>query len=310
MSGKSLLPLARGQKEPEPRVVVTEGRASRGILWGRWRLVVHDKRRVRRRALRPGRRPRRTAERAHASHPDVVAEMKARLAAALANVPARPTPSRCRQRLYQSSTCVSPGRDALTTSPGALTLGDGTHGASVFVEPVGVPQEAIRVDGPKVDFSLDTAADGLVGFDLRVDPPGAPDRVEALPRRRALARPGDLQPARSGFPPSRPARASPATKRAPRSTPPRSRSSIRRAISGVFVTRDRPGDAVGRCARRAAETGAVEMQQMLQQWGYAAREPLRLARRPRKVLTPPTERRAFWARLRRDAPRRAFSAPI
>ena len=177
-------------------------------------------------------------------------------------------PSRCRRRRCQSSTCVSPGRDARTTSPGRSPWATATHGASVFVEPVGVAREAIRVDGPKVDFAVDTAADGLVGFDLRVDPAGGPDRVEALPRRRALARPGDLQ---------RPVRASrrrsplghrAATRRAPRSTPPRSRSSIRRAISAsssrATAQETRCGDAP-----TSGGEGAVEMQRMLQQWGYA-----------------------------------------
>ncbi|MDP9151747.1 MAG: sulfatase, partial [Myxococcota bacterium] len=42
MTGRSLVSLARGEKEAEPRVIVSEGRASRAILWGPWRMVVHD----------------------------------------------------------------------------------------------------------------------------------------------------------------------------------------------------------------------------------------------------------------------------
>jgi hypothetical protein len=37
---------------------------------------------------------------------------------------------------------------------------------------------------------------------------------------------------------------------------------------GVFVTRDKPGDAAAGMPTGGG-AGAVEMQQMLQQWGYA-----------------------------------------
>ena len=37
---------------------------------------------------------------------------------------------------------------------------------------------------------------------------------------------------------------------------------------GVFVTRDRPGDAAA-AIPTSGGAGAVEMQRMLQQWGYA-----------------------------------------
>src|SRR5690606_26651940 len=39
-TGASLLGLARGGREPEPRVVVTEGGGSRVLLHDRWQLVV------------------------------------------------------------------------------------------------------------------------------------------------------------------------------------------------------------------------------------------------------------------------------
>jgi hypothetical protein len=37
---------------------------------------------------------------------------------------------------------------------------------------------------------------------------------------------------------------------------------------GVFLTRDKPGDVMGLAPTSGGE-GAVEMQRMLQQWGYA-----------------------------------------
>src|SRR5262249_11526204 len=42
MSGASLVPLARGQTEAEERVAVAEGRGSRSIIYGRWRLLVRE----------------------------------------------------------------------------------------------------------------------------------------------------------------------------------------------------------------------------------------------------------------------------
>ncbi len=42
MSGRSMLPLAHGRRDAEPRVVINEGRASRAILWDHWRFIAHD----------------------------------------------------------------------------------------------------------------------------------------------------------------------------------------------------------------------------------------------------------------------------
>jgi hypothetical protein len=150
---------------------------------------------------------------------------------------------------------------------GTLSVGDGKRGASAFVEAVGVPHEAIRVDGPKVDFAFHTAEEGLVGFDLRVDPPGAPVvwtlflDDQPWPAGAVYSGPFGLPAvaARAGIA-GDDARAEVYATTLPVVDPARD--------LGVFVTRDRPGDALtGGPVTGGA--GAVEMQRMLQQWGYA-----------------------------------------
>ncbi len=133
MSGRSMLPLARGRREAEARVVISEGRASRAILWDHWRFIAHDPvahppTTPRPDPAAPG-PPRAAAlskkapnardaagretpdepvvedelydlssdpgERRNVAHqhPDVVAELRARLAAGLANTPAADAPA-------------------------------------------------------------------------------------------------------------------------------------------------------------------------------------------------------------------------
>jgi arylsulfatase A-like enzyme len=265
MSGRSLVPLVRGQKEGEPRVVVTEGRASRAILWDRWHLIVHDAPDPEDQLfdLREDPGERRDVARTHA---DVVAEMKARLAAALAGVRAADAPQEPAGALPIVHVRFAGGGRVHRVS-GVVNVGDGKHGASAFVEAVGAPHEAIRVDGPKVDFALQTAASAAVGFDLRVDPPGAPVTWSFYlddapwPDGATFTGPFGLPAvaARAGIA-SDEARTEAYAPALPVIDPARD--------LGVFITRDRSGDAAGAAPATAGE-GAVEMQRMLQQWGYA-----------------------------------------
>jgi hypothetical protein len=148
-----------------------------------------------------------------------------------------------------------------------MTVGDGKHGASVTIEPVGVAREAIRVDGPRVDFALQTAPDALVGLDVRVDPAGAPVAWKLAlddapwPEHATFTGPFGLPAvaARYGIG-SDEARAEAFSTTLPVVDPSRD--------LGVFVTRDRPGDATA-AIPTSGGAGAVEMQRMLQQWGYA-----------------------------------------
>jgi arylsulfatase A-like enzyme len=265
MSGRSLMALARGQKEAEPRVVVTEGRASKAILWDRWRLIVQQGPDAEDELfdLREDPGERRNVARLHA---DVVAEMKARLAAALAGVraadsaqePAGPLP-------VVHLRFAGAGRSRRVS--GLVTVGDGKHGASAFVEAVGIPHESIRVDGPRVDFALVTTQAAAVGFDLRVDPPGAPVTWSLYldeapwPEHATFSGPFGLPAvaARTGIVDDE-ARAEAFAPALPMIDPWRD--------LGVFVTRDRPGESASPMPAASGEA-AVEMQRMLQQWGYA-----------------------------------------
>ena len=187
MSGRSMMPLVRGQKE-EPRAVVTEGRASRALLWGRWHLITHDIADFDEQLFDLDVDPGERRNVAHA-HPDVVAEMRARLAAAVANQQAADAAPAASARAAPLPVLHLrfAGAGAVHRISGAMTVGDGKHGASVTIEPVGVAREAIRVDGPRVDFALQTAPDALVGLDVRVDPAGAPVAWKLFARRRAVA---------------------------------------------------------------------------------------------------------------------------
>lgn len=270
MSGKSLMPLVRGEKEPQPRVVVSEGRGARGILWDRWHLVVHedsgedelydlqdDPGERHDLARRPGNR-------------DVVAELRARLAAALANVraadakdPSGPVAAPVVHMLFAGA-----GQAHRVT--GTVSAGDGKHGVTLHVSPVGVAGDVVHVDGPSATFALSTAPDALVGLDVRVDPPAAPVSWKLYlddapwPAGATYAGPFGLPAvaSRTGIA-GDDARAEVYAAGAPLIDPSRD--------LGVFVTRDRPQAAPGSAAEGAPASKAAlsEMQQVLQQWGYA-----------------------------------------
>jgi Sulfatase len=275
MSGKSLMPLVRGEKEPEPRAVVNEGRGTRGILWDRWHLVVHEEStddELYDLNDDPGER-----HNVVGRNRDVVAELRARLAAAVANVKA----ADAKDSAAPGPTAVpvvhmvfaGAGRAHRVT--GTVTAGDGKHGAVLQVTPVGLAGDVVRLDGPTATFALTTATDGLVGLDLHVDPPGAPVSwklylddgpwpdgatyagafgLPAVASRTGIA--GDD------------ARSEAYAASTPVIDPARD--------LGVFVTRDRPQSTPAGApsnaapeAAPAAKAALTEMQQVLRQWGYA-----------------------------------------
>ena len=302
MSGRSMLPLARGRGEGEPRVVVNEGRGSRAILWGPWRLIVHDPP-AHAPAGAPGAQdpasdvdaqadpvfedelydlegdPGERHNAAH-QHPDVVADLRARLTAALANVPTADAPATGVQPALPTIRARFVGAGKVRRISGTLTVGDGKHLASVVVTPVGIAREALRAGtGPGTkdlfDFALATVPDALVGFDVKVEPPGTPITWQLFlddapwPEGLTFAGPFGLAAvaARTGIE-SDEARAELYAPIEPAVDPIRD--------LGVFFTRDRPEHDPGEGASAASGEAAKEMQRMLEDWGYAhskAHEP-------------------------------------
>ena len=306
MSGRSLLPLVRGGDAPRPpRVVLSEGRASRALLWESWHLVVHEA--VAQSTARPkddapgpgaegdaGAGPtledelfdldddpgvRRNVARLH---PVVVATMKARMAAAVANVPAADAEPSGTTAALPTIRIRFAGGGSVHRISGALTVGDGVHPATVVVDPLGIARDAIRVQAAgggssggnaaaTVDFALTTSPEAAVGLDVRVDPPGAPVAWRIflddapLPEAMTFAGPFGLPAAaaRAGIA-SDEARDETYAPEVPLIDPARD--------LGLFVTRDRHGDAFpGADAPgppRPAEADR-ETERVLEQWGYA-----------------------------------------
>ena len=190
MSGASLLPLIRGEHEADERPVVSEGRGSRGFLFGHWRLVTREG--ATRITHFPGHDVTLTEElfdldadpgERHdvaREHPDVVAEMRARLDAALANAPVAGSAA--------ATATIPPGNDATgAASPRGLYrfrfVGGGeAHRVSGVIHvtsptftptPVGIDAEALHSNGTDLEISFAAAPDASLGFDLQVHPEDA-----------------------------------------------------------------------------------------------------------------------------------------
>jgi arylsulfatase A-like enzyme len=282
MSGKSLVALARGGTEADERVVVTEGRGTRGIIAGKWRLLVRegparttikgDKVFTANEELYdldadPGERFDLAPDRA-----DVVAEMRARLAAALKNVPVAGT-----------SAAVAPASADVGKAPtlhlrfagggagrrvsGTITIGDAhARAKTIDVEPVELGRDALTVSGARVDVAFVASADTVVGLDLVVDPPSTPIAWDLYlddrrwPDELVFAGPyGLLAPALRRGVTSDEARLAAQSPMLPPIDP-------RRDV-GLFVVRERRGEVD--TAPQVPDEGAEEMARLLREWGYA-----------------------------------------
>jgi hypothetical protein len=281
MSGRSLVPLASG-KEEEERVVVSEGRGSRALLSGRYRLIVRDGAakvvvqgdKTRDAAVElfdlvndPGERSDLAPRRA-----DLVAEMRARLDAALGNVPVAGTPSpraAVPEPLPTIHLRFAGGGRARRVS-GALTIGTAKATAARFeVRPVDLGKDTMKIVGPRVELAFRTSAELAVGFDVDVEPPGTPLAWELWlddapwPEEGVFGGPfGLLAPAlRRGLSTDE-ARSAAHALVLPTIDPQRD--------VGLFVTRERRRDADGDAdGRDGTDEGAEEMARLLREWGYA-----------------------------------------
>jgi arylsulfatase A-like enzyme len=279
MSGRSLLGLVEGEVEPEERVVVSEGRGSRSILHGPWRLIVREGR------AQEIREPGRTrtvpvelfdlvsdpGERMDVSsrHPDVVAEMKARLEAALKNVAVAGSAGPIARAAPPVLHLRFAGGPRPRRVSGRLRLGDGSvRPARREVSPVELGREAFKIDGDELEVAFRTSPEVPVGFDVVLDPPALPVTWELWlddqpwPDAGVFGGPfGLLSPAlREGM-------AGEDARRAAQGTLPA--IDPRRDV-GLFVVRERPGPEPSRGEPSGeGSEGAEEMARLLREWGYA-----------------------------------------
>jgi hypothetical protein len=148
-----------------------------------------------------------------------------------------------------------------------LTAGDEKHPASVTVESAGVPRDALRVLGARLDFALTTPEDATLGFEVRVDPPGAPIAWQFFldgapwPESATFVGPFGLPAvaATRGIATGE-ARDEVYAPAPPLIDPARD--------LGVFVTRDKAERASDE-GPASSEQAAKEMQRVLRDWGYA-----------------------------------------
>lgn len=195
MTGSSLVALARGQTEPTERVVVSEGRGSRAILHDRYRYVAREgaarTTQIRDRSLTiedelydltddPGER-----HDLASSRPDVVAEMRARLEAAIKNVPMAGAATRSSSTSTDGGAARSKairlrfsGGETPRRISGTLVVGDAkTRASSIELQPVDLGRDAFKRDATderRFELAFTTLPTAAVGLDVVVEPPGVP----------------------------------------------------------------------------------------------------------------------------------------
>ncbi len=277
-SGRSMMPLVRGQAEVDERVVLSEGRGTRGLIFGHYRLLSRegraqtttrgDKRVTATDELYdldsdPGERHDLARER-----PEVVKEMRARLEAAKANVPAADA------KQQEADAAPSP-RVRLRFSGGArprrisgrLASGDDKAGATMTFELAGLPKEAVRATPGEIQLAFTTSPDEAVGLDLRVEPPSASLHWDLYmddapwPKSAVYTGPYGLHDGSADLGLFDDAsRASAYALSLPEIDPARD--------VGLFVIREKKAEAAV-AGREANAEGAKEMDRLLKEWGYA-----------------------------------------
>lgn len=287
MSGKSLVSLSRTGKEEGERVVVSEGRATRAIIAGHHRLLVREA---------GGRLAPQTddhgapvgseslydldadpGERVNLAtkDPAMVREMRARLEAALKNVPvagsaesrAQGAPAAAGDPTGEKKPAVHlrfVGRGEARRVTGTVTIG---KGKVAKLDPVGLEATEVREKGDAIELSFSTGVDAVVGFDLVTDPPSAPLAWQLWLDEKPWPEQGVFAGAFGFHSPllqkglaTDEAREIAAAALLPQIDP--------RRDLGLFVARDRGAAAAGDALEITGE-GADEMNRLLREWGYA-----------------------------------------
>ena len=277
MSGRSMLSLVRGGAKEDERVVLTQGRSTRALIVGQYRLLVREgNAQTTRYGDRSVTAPEELfdleddpGERKNVAslHPDVVAEMRARLAAAEQNVAVVGAEHGGEKEHRENESPIHlrfAGAGAVHRVSG--TLRALAEGAAFRVEPSGVAREMLKVEPGRVEFGFATVPEGVVGFDLRVEPSDAKIAWELYlddqpwPADRFFAGPLGLWEAslEHGI----------ATDEARSAIASRAIPEIDFARDlGLFVTNSSEESTAEEARRFGA--GAEEMSRMLRAWGYA-----------------------------------------
>lgn len=279
-SGKSLVALAKGGSEADERVVVSEGRASRGIMFGHHRLIVRE---GDARTTIIGDKSYTVAEELFdlnedpgerhdiaKKEPHLVAEMKARLDAALKNVPVVGTQAAATAGAPPTASLPLRlrfvGAGQARRVAGTLTVGDAkTKPKSFEVLPIDIGKDALKIDGNKVEIAFTTLPNAPVGVDVVVDPGGVPITWDFYlddrpwPEESVYGGPyGLFAPVlRKGVTSDEARAAAHATAFPPLDG---------KRDLGLFVVRERRDSGEGAAT---TDEGAEEMARLLKEWGYA-----------------------------------------
>ncbi len=314
MTGRSLMPLVRGEKEPDERVVLSEGRGTRGLIAGKWRAIFREGASQTRcfRGTTGGEEKCITTpeelfdletdpgERRNLAHarPEVMEEMRARLAAAKKNFvvagtasslagPASVAPA----HPVQNATIAAPaspvdgsaagGTSQTPAGPPRLLFRFAGAGAAHRVsgriafapgttlawEPVGVPRTAIVKTGDALEIALVTSPDAPVGLDVTPTPPSADVSWQLFlddapwPDSSVFAGPFGLFDARvAGGLASEESRELAFAHALPTINPSRN--------LGLFVVREQ-ASAHDEDSAHASSGASAEMDRLLREWGYA-----------------------------------------
>ncbi len=179
--GVSLVALARGHAEADARAVVNEAPRARSFRYGSDRLRVADSSLVKgRRSLQLYDTTEDPDERRDLSrsHPERLAEMRARLAAFLDNEPVAGSVAAVSSPSPEEWSVLPVVKLRFAAAPrsrrvsGSIMLGEPSSPPRAFtIDPVGLGREAIHVTNESVEFAFSTSSTVAVGFNLVVDPP-------------------------------------------------------------------------------------------------------------------------------------------
>jgi arylsulfatase A-like enzyme len=278
MSGRTLMHLVKHEPDGDPRVILSEGRGTHGLLVGNYRLLTRegkaevvifgDKEVSMPEELfdltaDPGER-----HNLKKSKPEKAREMRARLDAALHDVAAAGTQLAPVDASPIAVTLRFAGRGAAHRVTGTVSV-DGA--ATLRVKPVALGPDSMKGSSPRVEVSFSTLPDAVVGFDVEVTPPGAPLHWDFFVDDRKLSKDEVFAGPFGLAAPSLVSGLASDDARAVAFSPKPSRVDPRRDM-GLFVTRER-GAEPETVVRSQGGAGNEEMKRLMREWGYAHDAP-------------------------------------